>query len=125
MAAHNDVLFSMAGQQSPESVAPDGRVISHAFEQNDGPVVPLVWQHGHDNATTFSGTLSSRRSLEGVYAYGFFNGSQQNTLRELIELMAMLLPCRLREQPCRRGNVVRHGKHCRSVSRAKGANQGD
>lgn len=30
----------------------DGRVIARqAFEQNDGAVVPLVWQHGHDNVT--------------------------------------------------------------------------
>ena len=27
----------------------DGRVIARqAFEQNDGAVVPLVWQHGHE-----------------------------------------------------------------------------
>ena len=65
----------------------DGRVISHhAFDQNDGAVVPLVWQHGHDNVTNVLGHAQLEKRPEGVYAYGFFNGSQQaDHARELIE----------------------------------------
>ena len=56
----------------------DGRIIARqAFEQNDGAVVPLVWQHGHDNVTNVLGHAQLEKKPEGVYAYGFFNGSAQ------------------------------------------------
>lgn len=102
----------------------DGRVISHhAFEQNDGAVVPLVWQHGHDNVTNVLGHAQLEKKPEGVYAYGFFNGSQQaEHARELIEhgdVTAMSIFANNLKQE---GNVVRHGNIVEVSLVLKGAN---
>ena len=52
----------------------DGRTIRHnAFADNDGDVVPLVWQHGHGNLENVLGHVQLENRSEGVYAYGFFN----------------------------------------------------
>lgn len=102
----------------------DGRVISHhAFEQNDGAVVPLVWQHGHDNVTNILGHAQLEKKAEGVYAYGFFNGSQQaEHARELIEhgdVTAMSIFANNLKQD---GNVVKHGNIVEVSLVLKGAN---
>ena len=102
----------------------DGRVISHrAFEQNDGAVVPLVWQHGHDNVTNVLGHAQLEKRPEGVYAYGFFNGSQQaEHARELIEhgdVTSMSIFANHLKQD---GNVVRHGNIIEVSLVLKGAN---
>lgn len=102
----------------------DGRVISrHAFEQNDGAVVPLVWQHGHDNVTNVLGHAQLEKKAEGVYAYGFFNGSQQaEHARELIEhgdVTAMSIFANNLKQD---GNVVKHGNIVEVSLVLKGAN---
>lgn len=102
----------------------DGRVIAHkAFEQNDGAVVPLVWQHGHDNVTNVLGHAQLEKKPEGVYAYGFFNGSAQaEHARELIEhgdVTAMsIFANHLRQD----GNVVNHGNIVEVSLVLKGAN---
>ena len=102
----------------------DGRVISRqAFEQNDGAVVPLVWQHGHDNVTNILGHAQLEKKPEGVYAYGFFNGSAQaEHARELIEhgdVTAMsIFANHLRQE----GNIVRHGNIVEVSLVLKGAN---
>ena len=102
----------------------DGRVIAHkAFEQNDGAVVPLVWQHGHDNVTNVLGHAQLEKKPEGVYAYGFFNGSQQaDHARELIEhgdVTAMSIFANHLKQD---GNVVKHGNIVEVSLVLKGAN---
>ena len=102
----------------------DGRVIARqAFEQNDGAVVPLVWQHGHDNVTNVLGHAQLEKKPEGVYAYGFFNGSAQaEHARELIEhgdVTAMsIFANHLRQE----GNIVRHGNIVEVSLVLKGAN---
>lgn len=102
----------------------DGRVIAHkAFEQNDGAVVPLVWQHGHDNVTNVLGHAQLEKKPEGVYAYGFFNGSAQaEHARELIEhgdVTAMSIFANHLKQD---GNVVKHGNIVEVSLVLKGAN---
>ena len=102
----------------------DGRVIAHqAFEQNDGAVVPLVWQHGHDNVTNVLGHAQLEKKAEGVYAYGFFNGSQQaEHARELIEhgdVTAMSIFANHLKQD---GNIVKHGNIVEVSLVLKGAN---
>lgn len=102
----------------------DGRVIAHqAFEQNDGAVVPLVWQHGHDNVTNVLGHAQLEKKPEGVYAYGFFNGSAQaDHARELIEhgdVTAMSIFANHLKQD---GNVVKHGNIVEVSLVLKGAN---
>lgn len=124
MAAPNDVADFDGWATVAGVKCTDGRVISHhAFEQNDGAVVPLVWQHGHDNVTNVLGHAQLEKKAEGVYAYGFFNGSQQaEHARELIEhgdVTAMSIFANNLKQ---NGNVVQHGNIVEVSLVLKGAN---
>ena len=124
MAAPNDVADFDGWATVAGIKCSDGRVISHhAFEQNDGAVVPLVWQHGHDNVTNVLGHAQLEKKPEGVYAYGFFNGSQQaEHARELIEhgdVTAMSIFANNLKQD---GNVVKHGNIVEVSLVLKGAN---
>ena len=124
MAAHNDVADFDGWATVAGIKCSDGRVISHhAFEQNDGAVVPLVWQHGHDNVTNVLGHAQLEKKPEGMYAYGFFNGSQQaEHARELIEhgdVTAMSIFANNLKQT---GNVVQHGNIVEVSLVLKGAN---
>lgn len=124
MAAPNDVADFDGWATVAGIKCSDGRVISHhAFEQNDGAVVPLVWQHGHDNVTNVLGHAQLEKKAEGVYAYGFFNGSQQaEHARELIEhgdVTAMSIFANHLKQD---GNVVKHGNIVEVSLVLKGAN---
>ena len=124
MAAPNDVADFDGWATVAGVKCSDGRVISHhAFEQNDGAVVPLVWQHGHDNVTNVLGHAQLEKKAEGVYAYGFFNGSQQaEHARELIEhgdVTAMSIFANNLKQ---NGNVVQHGNIVEVSLVLKGAN---
>ena len=124
MAAPNDVADFDGWATVAGIKCSDGRVISHhAFEQNDGAVVPLVWQHGHDNVTNVLGHAQLEKKPEGVYAYGFFNGSQQaEHARELIEhgdVTAMSIFANNLKQ---NGNVVKHGNIVEVSLVLKGAN---
>ena len=124
MAAPNDVADFDGWATVAGIKCSDGRVISHhAFEQNDGAVVPLVWQHGHDNVTNVLGHAQLEKKAEGVYAYGFFNGSPQaEHARELIEhgdVTAMSIFANNLKQD---GNVVKHGNIVEVSLVLKGAN---
>lgn len=56
----------------------DGRVIKKdAFKHNDGKTVSLVWNHDHSNADAVLGHALLENRDEGVYAYGFFNDTEQ------------------------------------------------
>ena len=124
MAAPNDVADFDGWATVAGIKCSDGRVISHhAFEQNDGAVVPLVWQHGHDSLLNVLGHAQLEKKAEGVYAYGFFNGSQQaEHARELIEhgdVTAMSIFANNLKQD---GNVVKHGNIVEVSLVLKGAN---
>lgn len=124
MAAPNEVADFDGWATVAGIKCSDGRVISHhAFEQNDGAVVPLVWQHGHDNVTNILGHVQLEKKAEGVYAYGFFNGSQQaEHARELIEhgdVTAMSIFANNLKQD---GSVVKHGNIVEVSLVLKGAN---
>lgn len=55
----------------------DGRIIrKDAFKDCDGVVVPLVWQHLHDDPTNVLGHALLENRPDGVYAYGSFNESE-------------------------------------------------
>ena len=55
----------------------DGRVIRHnAFKANDGAKVPLIWNHKHDSTHTVLGHAILENRDDGVFTYGFFNGTQ-------------------------------------------------
>ena len=56
----------------------DGRTIKrNAFVENDGEIVPLVWNHDHKNPLNVLGHAMLENRPEGVYAYGKFNSSEE------------------------------------------------
>lgn len=56
----------------------DGRTIRrNAFKDNDGSVVPLVWQHLHDEPENVLGHALLENREDGVYAYGVFNDTDK------------------------------------------------
>ena len=56
----------------------DGRVIKqNAFKDNDGKIVPLVWNHKHDDGFNVLGHALLENRNEGVYAYCTFNDTDQ------------------------------------------------
>jgi len=56
----------------------DGRTIMpDAFKHQDKETVPLVWQHGHNEPSNVLGYATLEHREDGVYAYGFFNETEQ------------------------------------------------
>jgi len=55
----------------------DGRIIrKDAFKENDGEIVPLVWNHTYDGPDNILGHALLENRDEGVYAYCSFNDSE-------------------------------------------------
>lgn len=55
----------------------DGRTImSDAFRENDGKVVPLLWNHQHDDPLAVLGHALLENRKEGVYAHCSFNDTE-------------------------------------------------
>ena len=64
-ATRNDLLCS------------DGRTIrKDAFKNDDGQIVPLVWNHNHSEPGNVLGHALLENRDEGVYAYCFFNDTE-------------------------------------------------
>jgi phage head maturation protease len=65
----------------------DGRTIrKDAFKHNDGQVVPLVWQHMHNDPANILGHAVLENRKDGVYAYGTFNSTESGKrAKELVE----------------------------------------
>lgn len=65
----------------------DGRVIrKDAFKDCDGLVVPLVWNHDHNNPTNVLGHALLENREDGVYTYGSFNDTEDGrTARNLVQ----------------------------------------
>ena len=56
----------------------DGRtILAGAFDANDGMMVPLVWQHGHDDPTNVLGHVKLEKRADGTYAHAFFNATKE------------------------------------------------
>ena len=56
----------------------DGRTIRRdAFKGNDGSIVPLVWNHEHNDPNAVLGHAMLENRDDGVYAYGTFNDTEQ------------------------------------------------
>ena len=64
----------------------DGRVLKKdAFKANDGQVVPLVWNHDHENSDNVLGHALLENRDNGVYAYCFLNDTDNaKTAKQLI-----------------------------------------
>jgi hypothetical protein len=65
----------------------DGRIIrKDAFKHNDGQVVPLVWQHIHNDPNNVLGHALLENRKDGVYAYCAFNNTDAGkNAKELVE----------------------------------------
>jgi hypothetical protein len=54
----------------------DGRtILADAFKDNDGQIVPLVWQHGHEDAENILGHVKLKNVDDGVRVDAFFNAT--------------------------------------------------
>lgn len=74
-ATKNDLLCS------------DGRTIRRdAFKDNDGQVVPLIWNHDHTDPSNVLGHALLKNVADGIYAYGSFNSNPK--AREAATLLA-------------------------------------
>ena len=105
----------------------DGRTIKPgAFREDDGQVVPLVWQHNHSSPEMVLGhALLEEVPGEGMYAYGFFNNSAMaNEARECVEHGDITALSIYANQLKQHSGDVLHG-HIREVSLVMtGANPG-
>lgn len=55
----------------------DGRTIrANAFEHNDGTIVPIFWNHQHNDVKNVLGKALLENRKDGVYAYGKFNDTE-------------------------------------------------
>ena len=74
-ATKNDILCS------------DGRTIrKDAFKGNDGTIVPLVWNHDHNDPANVLGHALLENRDDGVYAYCSFNDNDSGrTAKMLVE----------------------------------------
>jgi len=63
----------------------DGRTImKNAFKHNDGTVVPLVWNHRHDESNNVLGNATLENRDEGVYAFCRFNNTESGRNAKLL-----------------------------------------
>ena len=89
----------------------DGRVIRHdAFKENDGQIVPLVWQHVHTDPTNVLGHALLENRDDGVYGYAKFNQTEKGRhAKEMVEngdIVSMSIYANRLKQ---HGNDVIHG----------------
>lgn len=89
----------------------DGRVIRHdAFKDNDGQIVPLVWQHVHTDPTNVLGHALLENRDDGVYGYAKFNQTEKGQhAKEMVEngdIVSMSIYANRLKQ---HGNDVIHG----------------
>lgn len=64
----------------------DGRTIMpDAFKDQDGQIVPLVWQHNHTEPENVLGKVLLKNVADGVRGYAFFNETDQaQTAKQLV-----------------------------------------
>lgn len=80
-------VFDFSGWCSKNDLrCSDGRTIRHgAFADQDGEVVPLVWQHDHTSPRNILGSVLLENRDEGVYGYAVFNNSDSaSEAKELV-----------------------------------------
>ena len=104
----------------------DGRtILAHAFKQNDGHQIPLVWQHQHNDPTNVLGHLVLQHRDGGVWANGFFNdtpsGKQAKELVVHKDIQAMSIYA---NQLVQQGANVTHGNIREGSLVLAGANPG-
>lgn len=104
----------------------DGRTIrKNAFKDNDGCVVPMVWQHVHDDPDNVLGKVLLQNRSDGVYGYGMFNNTPRGqSAKELVKHGDIQYMSIFANQLKQNGGDVIHG-NIREVSLVlAGANPG-
>lgn len=104
----------------------DGRtILAHAFKENDGARVPLVWQHQHDAPENILGHLQLKHLDDGVRVEGFFNdtpsGQQAKALVIHKDIAALSIYA---NQLVQKGQNVIHGNIREGSLVLAGANPG-
>lgn len=89
----------------------DGRTIRRdAFKDCDGKIVPLVWNHQHNDPTNILGHALLKNTGDGVYAYCTFNDSESGrTAKMLVEHGDISSLSILANQLKQKGSDVIHG----------------
>ena len=63
----------------------DGRtILKHAFKEDDGKTVPMVWNHQHNDPLNVLGHARLENRDDGVYAYGVFNDTEAGQSAKLL-----------------------------------------
>jgi len=77
-----DNTFDFSGWASRNDIkCADGRTIrQNAFADQDGSVVPLVYNHNHDDMSQVVGHVVLENRKEGVYCRGKFNDTESGNL---------------------------------------------
>ena len=72
-----DIKYDFSGYATKVGLkCSDGRtILPDAFQENDGQVVPLVWQHLHNEPANILGHALLENRKDGVYAYCSLNES--------------------------------------------------
>lgn len=121
------MTFDFSGYATKNNLkCSDGRTIrKDAFVKNDGQIVPLVWQHGHNSPENVLGHALLENREDGVYAYGKFNdtpaGKNAKLLVEHGDIKALSIYANQLQQ---KGNNVLHGAICEVSLVLRGANPG-
>ena len=79
--------YEFAGKATCANVpCSDGRtILPDAFAHQDGEIVPLVWNHRHDDVFGILGSALLHKQGPDMYAYCAFNDTEQGqTARELV-----------------------------------------
>lgn len=89
----------------------DGRIIDkNAFANDDGNVVPLAWNHNHDDPFNVLGHALLENRDEGVYAYCSFNDTEAGkTARDLVKHGDITSLSIFANKLKQNGNHVEHG----------------
>jgi hypothetical protein len=104
----------------------DGRTITpQAFQHMDGLTVPLVWQHGHNSPENILGHAILRSRPDGVYAEGFFNGTNWGQAAKALVAHGDIKNLSIyANQLVEKMQQVLHGVICEVSLVLKGANPG-
>lgn len=82
-----------------------------AFSNDDGNIVPLVWNHLHDDPEAIIGKAYLEHREDGTYAYCSLNGTQKaETVRELVKHGDINSMSIYATHVIKQGNDVVHGE---------------
>lgn len=82
MKGNDDMKYDFSGWATKSNLkCSDGRTImKDAFKDNDGDVVPLVWNHEHNDPSNILGHALLQNRDGGVYAYCSFNDTEKGEM---------------------------------------------